>query len=80
MAASGKLTFTTSPAARSWMIAFCIGVAFSAIAARYFPDRMPWSEDLPRATQAGLRLFAGITLGLLLQAAWWVVRRTAHHT
>jgi hypothetical protein len=80
MSALRKLTFTTSPAARWWMTAFFIGVVFSAIVGRFFADAMPWSEDLPRPTQASLRLFTGIALGMVAQAVWWGVRRATRHT
>jgi hypothetical protein len=61
------------------MAAFFIGMVFSAIARRFFADAMPWSDELPRGTQAALRLFIGIVLGLMLQALWWVGRRATRH-
>ena len=67
-------------AARWWMIAFCIAVVFSAVARRFFPDAMPWSNDLPDRTQAGLRLFTGIIVGMAIQVAWWTARRLIRHT
>jgi len=56
------------------MTAFVIGVAFSVIARRFFPDAMPWSESLPDRTQAVLRLFAGIVVGIAVQGLWWAAR------
>jgi hypothetical protein len=80
MTAPRKLTFTLSPAARWWMTAFFIGMVVSAIVGRFFADAMPSSDDLPRATQAGLRLFAGILVGMVIQSLWWVGRRAARHS
>jgi hypothetical protein len=70
-----RLAFPIPSAARWWITAFFIGVVFSTIAQRFFPDAMPWSEDLPIRTQAALRLFAGIVIGIGLQAVWWGIRR-----
>jgi hypothetical protein len=75
-----KLGFSLPPAARWWMTAFFIGVVFSALARRFFPDAMPWSADLPAGTQAGLRLFVGIVVGIALQAVWWAARRAIRQT
>ena len=58
-----------------WFRAFFVGIVFSLVARRFFPELMPWSEDLPRRTQAGLFLLSGIVLGLALQAAWWGLQR-----
>jgi hypothetical protein len=62
-------------AARWWMTAFFIGVVFSALARRFFPEAMPWPGDFPERTQAALRLFVGIVIGMALQAMWWAGRR-----
>jgi hypothetical protein len=45
-----------------------------------FPDAVPWSDDLPRPTQAALRLFAGIVFGVVLQAVWWGAWRATRRT
>ena len=70
-----QFAFNLPNAARWWMTAFFIGVVFSFVARRFFDDKMPWSDDLPAGTQAGLRLFLGIVIGNALQAAWWVARK-----
>jgi len=58
-----------------WFRAFFIGIVFSLVARRFFPELMPWSEDLPRRTQGVLFLLSGILAGLALQAVWWGVHR-----
>jgi hypothetical protein len=70
-----KFAFNLPRAARWWMTAFFIGLVFSIVARRFFADRMPWSADLPAGTEASLRLFSGIVIGMALQAVWWVARR-----
>ena len=70
-----KLTYSMPTSARWWMTAFFIGVLFTAIARRFFPDAMPWPNDLPAGTQAALRLFVGIVIGMALQVMWWAARR-----
>ena len=70
-----RLTFQTSAASRWWTIAFFIGIIFSAVVRGFFPDAMPWSSNLPRGTQAVLRLFVGVLIGFALQTLWWAGRR-----